>query len=64
MNIIIPDVQDDIAGGDLSETMVSRQEIKDSMVFFSSQFAMISFFISWKTKQLCIVNLIHVVLRI
>ena len=63
MNIIIPDVQDDRAGGDLSETVVSRQEIKDSMVFFS-QFAMISFFISWKTKQLYIVNLIHVVLRI
>ena len=34
MNIIIPDVQDDRAGGDLSETMVSRPEIKDSMVFF------------------------------
>ena len=34
MNIIIPDVQDDRAGGDLSETMVSRQEIKDSVVFF------------------------------
>ena len=31
MNIIIPDVQDDRAGGDLSETMVSRQEIKDSI---------------------------------
>ena len=34
INIIIPEVQDDRAGDSVSETMVSRWEIKDKMFFF------------------------------